>query len=81
MTTKAGVGFSQQVNSREAGIEATQAATAGLERCDLIMLFARTKHDPLLREGVRSIVVTRRHEEGDARDTLIVFHSNNEISQ
>ena len=28
MTTKAGVGFSQKVNSREAGIEATQTAMA-----------------------------------------------------
>jgi hypothetical protein len=56
MTTKAGVGFSQ-VNSREVGIEATQAAMteANVERCDLVILFAGTKHDPvLLREGVRS---------------------------
>ena len=59
MTTKAGVGFSQKVNSKEAGIEAAQAAMqkAGVERCDLVILFAGAKHDPvLLREGVRSII-------------------------
>ena len=56
MTTKAGVGFSQKVNSREAGIEATQAAMAraGVECCDLVI-------------------------QGDGRDTLIGFHSNNEM--
>ena len=59
MSTKAGVGFSEKPNSRDAALEATEAALrqAGINRCDLILLFATSKHDPvILQEGVRSIV-------------------------
>jgi hypothetical protein len=71
MATKAGVGFSENPRSREAGVEAALAATqqagiespraatrqAGSAACDLVILFATSKHDPvLLSEGVRSVV-------------------------
>ena len=59
MATKAGVGYSENPRSREAGAEAASAAVAqaGVAACDLVILFATSKHDPtLLREGVRSIV-------------------------
>jgi hypothetical protein len=58
MSTKAGVGYSEKTNSRDAGAEAVQAALlqAGTTDCDVVMLFATSKHDPvLLREGVRSV--------------------------
>lgn len=57
--TRAGVGFSEQATSREAGAEAAQAAfTQGaLEECDLALMFATSKHDPVaFRDGVRSVV-------------------------
>ena len=56
---RAGVGFSEIPNSTEAGREAasTALAQAGLERCDLALVFATTKHDPTgLKEGVRAAV-------------------------
>lgn len=59
MATKAGVGFSEKTNSREAGAEAVKAALqqAKVDRCDIVLLFATSKHDPaLLRDGVRSVV-------------------------
>jgi hypothetical protein len=62
MSTKAGVGYSEKTNSREAGAEAVQAALrqAGTSDCDVVMLFATSKHDPvLLREGVRAVAGNR----------------------
>lgn len=59
MATSAGVGFSENPRSREAGAEAASAAMtkASLSACDLVILFATSKHDPvLLRDGVRSVV-------------------------
>jgi hypothetical protein len=59
MATQAGVGYSENPRSREAGAEAAAAAVAqaGIAACDLVVLFATSKHDPaLLRDGVRSIV-------------------------
>src|SRR5688572_15881856 len=59
MATQAGVGYSDNPRSREAGAEAAAAAVAqaGGAVCDLVVLFATSKHDPaLLRDGVRSIV-------------------------
>jgi hypothetical protein len=55
----AGVGYSDDPRSYEAGVEAaTQAvATAGANRCDLVLLFSTPKQDPAaLRDGVRSVV-------------------------
>lgn len=55
----AGVGYSQNTSSRQAGEEAARAALerAGVDTCDLVLLFTTSKHDPAaLREGVRSVV-------------------------
>jgi hypothetical protein len=57
--TSAGVGYSENANSREAGLEAARAALAeaGAASCDLVLLFATDKHDPVvLRDAVRSVV-------------------------
>lgn len=57
--TDAGVGFSENANSRAAGAEAARAAfaSAGLDTCDLVLMFATSKHDPGgLQDGVRSVV-------------------------
>lgn len=57
--TKAAVGYSENSNSREAGAEAARKAFEQLDgaRCDLVLLFGTSKHDPnLISEGVRSIV-------------------------
>jgi hypothetical protein len=57
--TRAGVGYSENPNSRQAGIEAATAAlgTAGIERPDVVLLYATSKADPAaLLEGVRSVV-------------------------
>jgi hypothetical protein len=57
--TRAGVGFSEQTSSREAGAEAAQAALeqGSLEACDLVLMFATSKHDPVaFRDGVRTVV-------------------------
>ena len=54
---RAGVGFSEIPSSSEAGREAALAALAqaGLEQCDVALVFATSKHDPAaLREGVRA---------------------------
>ncbi len=58
--TRAGVGFSQNPVSREAG---TEAAREAVNRADtdgeptLVLLFATSRHDPVgLREGVREVV-------------------------
>lgn len=60
--TRAGVGFSENPDSREAGIQAARAALAdmGDRRPDLVLVFSTDKHDPAaLRDGVRSAVGTR----------------------
>jgi hypothetical protein len=57
--TRAGVGFSENTSSREAGAEAAQAALeqGSLDACDLVLMFATSKHDPVaFRDGVRSVV-------------------------
>lgn len=57
--TRAGVGFSEQASSREAGAEAARAALdqGALQACDLALMFATSKHDPVaFRDGVRSVV-------------------------
>jgi len=59
MATKAGVGFSENPKSREAGAEAARAALAeaGVSECNLAVLFSTSKHDPVqLRDGVRSVI-------------------------
>jgi hypothetical protein len=53
------VGFSEIPSSSEAGKEAAAEALAhaDLERCDLALVFATTKHDPTgLRDGVREVL-------------------------
>ena len=57
--TRAGVGFSESPSSREAGAEAAHAALeqGALDACDLVLMFATSKHDPVaFRDGVRSVV-------------------------
>jgi hypothetical protein len=59
MKSRAGVGYSEAAGSFDAGAEAARAALTALEgaRCDLVLLFSTSKHDPAaLREGVRSVV-------------------------
>jgi hypothetical protein len=59
MATRAGVGYSENPHSKEAGIEAAKAAMAeaGRDTCDLVILYHTAKHDPRqFHEGVRSIV-------------------------
>ncbi len=59
MTTKAGIGYSENAKSRDAGAEAAQAALAetGVDRCDLVIMYTTEKHDPVqFRDGVRSVV-------------------------
>jgi hypothetical protein len=56
---RAGVGFSERTGSREAGVDAAQAALeqGSLDACDLALLFGTSKHDPVaFRDGVRSVV-------------------------
>lgn len=58
-TSRAGSGYSEDPDSRSAGIEAARAALAraGTERCDLALVYATSRHDPAaLLEGVRSVV-------------------------
>jgi hypothetical protein len=57
--SRAGVGYSQLPDSREAGAEAARMAVAGLAgaRADLVMPFATSKYDPApLLDGVQSVV-------------------------
>ncbi len=57
MATKAGVGYSENPKSYDAGVEAVSAAIAeaGLDTCDLAVMYSTSKHDPSdLRDGVRS---------------------------
>jgi len=59
MSTEAGVGYSENPTSLEAGIEAASAAMAhaGTARCDLAIVYSTEKHDPTqLRNGLRSII-------------------------
>jgi len=59
MTTKAGVGFSENPNSKEAGAEIARAACDALDdlECDLALMYSTAKHDPaLLRDGVRTVI-------------------------
>jgi hypothetical protein len=59
MATKAGVGFSENPLSYEAGAEAARdaMAEAGASRCDLAILYSTARHDPSqLRDGVRSVI-------------------------
>lgn len=54
----AGVGASEESDSFSAGANATRQALnrAGLDRCDLVLIFSTSKHDPQkIRDGVRSI--------------------------
>lgn len=56
---RAGVGFSELPGSRDAGVEAAAEAVdqAALGACDLVLMFATSKHDPVaFRDGVRSVV-------------------------
>lgn len=59
MACRAGVGFSENPNSYEAGVAAARGAIAdaGASRCDLAILYSTARHDPTrLRDGVRSVI-------------------------
>ena len=59
MTTKAGVGFSDNAKSSAAGAEAARAAMAeaGVGECELALMYASPKHDPTeLRDAVRGVI-------------------------
>ncbi|MBI2469305.1 MAG: FIST C-terminal domain-containing protein [Candidatus Rokubacteria bacterium] len=59
MATRAGVGYTENPKSRQAGVEVATAALAdaGIDRCDLAIMYATPKHDPAqLRDGVRSVI-------------------------
>jgi hypothetical protein len=59
MVTKAGVGFSENPKSWNAGVEAAGAAMAeaGVDKCDLALMFVTSRQDPgQLRDGVRSVI-------------------------
>src|SRR4029079_4872027 len=61
-SARAGVGYSDRSDSREAGAEAARLAMAqaGTESCDLVLVFPTSKHDAVaLCEGVRSVVGLR----------------------
>jgi hypothetical protein len=62
MASRAGVGYSEDPNSGQAGAEVARAALAagGFDHCDLVLVYATEKHDPVqLRDGIRSIVGPR----------------------
>lgn len=59
MVTKAGVGYSENTKSYDAGVETASAAMAeaSLDKCDLAIMYSTSKHDPAhLRDGVRSVI-------------------------
>ena len=59
MSTRAGVGYSENSRSWEAGAEAAAAAMVGadVKQCDLAIVYSTEKHDPAqLRNGLRSVV-------------------------
>ena len=71
---RAGVGYSENPASFEAGAEAARAALsqAGVDQCDLVLLFATDKQDPhLLRDGVRSVVGAKPRLIGGAATGVI----------
>ena len=58
MPTSAGVGYSEKIDSLEAGTEAARAAMdqLGSSSCDLVLLFSTSRHDPQkLAQAVRSV--------------------------
>lgn len=62
MSVKAGVGYSENPKSRDAGIAAATAAMeqAGVATCDLVIMYSTEKHDPAqLHNGVRPVVGPR----------------------
>src|SRR5215470_2805455 len=64
MTTRAGVGFSENPRSWDAGAEAATAAmaSAGVTACDLAIIYSTEKHDPVqLRNGLRSVIGPSAH--------------------
>jgi hypothetical protein len=64
MATKVGVGYSENPKSMNAGIEAAKAALmeAGVDKCNLAMLFSTSKHDPhQLHKGVYSVIGPEAH--------------------
>ncbi|MCI0495210.1 FIST C-terminal domain-containing protein [candidate division KSB1 bacterium] len=76
MATKAGVGFSENPKSFDAGVEAakTAMAEAGVSKCDLAMMYSTSKHDPAgLRDGVRSVI--------GAKTRLVGGYSNGIITR
>ncbi len=59
MATTAGVGYSDNPKSADAGAEAAAAAMAeaGISSCGLALLYSTEKHDPAqLRNGVRAVI-------------------------
>ncbi|HUF50419.1 MAG TPA: FIST N-terminal domain-containing protein [Longimicrobiales bacterium] len=59
LRSQAGTGFSEAPGSFAAGVEAVTHALdmAGTTKCDLVLLFATSKHNPeAVRDGVRSVV-------------------------
>ena len=59
MATKTGAGYSENPASYDAGVEAARAAMAeaGVDACDLAMMYSTAKHDPVqLRDGARSVI-------------------------
>ena len=59
MTTRAGVGFTDNPDSREAGAAMARDAVAALDGrpCHLAIMYSTSKHDPAkLRDGVRSVI-------------------------
>lgn len=59
MNTRVGVGFSDESDSRSAAHAAASEAMlrAGASSCDLVLMFATSRHDPVaLRDGVRDVV-------------------------
>lgn len=59
MATTAGVGYSDNPKSGDAGAEAAAAAMAeaGISSCGLALLYSTEKHDPAqLRNGVRAVI-------------------------
>jgi hypothetical protein len=59
MTAKAGVGYSENPKSYDAGVETAKAALAEarIDKCDLAIMYSTSKHDPApLRDGVRSVI-------------------------
>ena len=59
MPSFAGVGYSEKIDSVEAGTEAARAAMEqlGSASCDLAMLFSTSRHDPKkLAQAVRSVI-------------------------